>query len=117
MVANTPNGLNNYLTDDGGAVLAFSSTAQFVTTTYVPLLDALGSTVGLVDGSGNLVNVYTYDPAGAVTQGGTVAFPYQYAGAEFDSPTGLYQVGSYYVPSRAEFRAAARECDRCACCE
>ncbi len=27
-----------------------------------------------------------------------MAFPYQYGGAEFDPPTGLYHVGSYYDP-------------------
>jgi hypothetical protein len=51
-----------------------------------------------VDPNGNLVNTYTYDPAGAVTQTGSLAFPYQYAGGEFDPQTGLYHVGSYYDP-------------------
>jgi hypothetical protein len=56
VVASTPSALDNFLTVDGGDVLAFSQTAQQVTNTYVPLLDAMGSTLALVDGSGNLVN-------------------------------------------------------------
>jgi Bacterial toxin 44 len=51
-----------------------------------------------VDPNGNLVNTYVYDPAGAPLQNGPLAYPYQYAGSEFDSQTGLYHVGSYYDP-------------------
>jgi YD repeat-containing protein len=98
VVASTPSALDNFLTDDGGDVLAFSQTAQQVTNTYVPLIDAMGSTLALVDGNGNLVNSYVYDPAGAPLQNGPLAYPYQYAGSEFDPRTGLYHVGSYYDP-------------------
>jgi predicted pyridoxine 5'-phosphate oxidase superfamily flavin-nucleotide-binding protein len=98
VVASTPSALDNFLTDDGGEVLAFSQTAQQVTNTYVPLIDAMGSTLALVDGNGNLVNSYVYDPAGAPLQNGPLAYPYQYAGSEFDPQTGLYHVGSYYDP-------------------
>jgi hypothetical protein len=45
VVASTPSALDNFLTDDGGDVLAFSQTAQQVTNTYAPLLDAMGSTM------------------------------------------------------------------------
>ena len=69
--------------------------------TYYYLFDGLGSVVGLTDSTGNLVNTYQYDPYGNVTsQTGTVANPWLFASAYFDSATGLYKMGArYYDPT------------------
>jgi hypothetical protein len=39
---------------------------------FTPLQDALGSTIALVDGSGNIATSYTYDPFGNTTVSGAV---------------------------------------------
>jgi YD repeat-containing protein len=50
---------------------------------FTPLKDALGSTIALVDASGNLVTSYTYDPFGNTTVSGlTNANEFQYTGRE-----------------------------------
>lgn len=72
---------------------------------YYYLFDALGSVVGLTDSSGSLVNTYQYDPYGKlVNSTGTVTNPWQFAGAYFDSYTGLYKMGQrYYDPALGRF--------------
>lgn len=63
---------------------------------YTPLKDALGSTVALVDGSGNLVTQYSYDPFGNTTLSGAAnANPSQYAGRENEG-NGLYYMRARY---------------------
>jgi RHS repeat-associated protein len=69
--------------------------------TYYALFDALGSTIGLTDGSGNLVSTWTYDPWGNVlSRTGTVRTPFLFDGTYFDDATGLYKMGArYYDPT------------------
>lgn len=56
----------------------------------VPLADALGSTIALVNSSGNLVTTYSYDPFGNTTTAGAVSSnPSQYTGRENEG-NGLY---------------------------
>ncbi len=75
------------------------------TGTYCYLHDGLGSVVALTDSSGSVVNSYAYDPYGNTTSGsGTVANPFRYAGAVWDSSTGLYQMGQrFYDPTIGRF--------------
>ena len=70
------------------------------TNRYYYLFDGLGSVVALVDSSGTIVNTYKYDPYGrSVSSTGTVANPWRYAGAYFDSETAMYKMGTrYYDP-------------------
>jgi RHS repeat-associated protein len=68
--------------------------------------DQLGSTRGLVDGAGNTVGTYTYDPYGNVTGHTGVSTPLQYAGQYTDSETGLqYLQARYYDPASGQFLA------------
>lgn len=69
--------------------------------TYYVIPDALQSTIGLTDSGANLVGNWTYDPWGnVISQTGTVTTPFLFAGAYFDSSTGLYKMGArYYDPS------------------
>ena len=68
------------------------------------LTDALGSTLALVDSTGNLATQYTYDPFGnTVSSGQASTNPFQYTGRENDS-TGLYYFRArYYSPSLQRF--------------
>jgi RHS repeat-associated protein len=68
---------------------------------YYYLFDGLGSVVGVVDASGNVVDTYAYEPYGKITSStGTVANPWRFAGAYFDTQTGLYHMGArYYDPN------------------
>ncbi len=51
----------------------------------VPLWDANGSTVAMVDnGSGKVVSSYAYDPFGKPSYGGSYITAYQYLGMEND---------------------------------
>ncbi|NMP21578.1 RHS repeat-associated core domain-containing protein [Sulfobacillus harzensis] len=69
--------------------------------TYYYLLDAQGSVVGLTNGSGTLVDSYTYEPYGGIqSQTQNVAQPFKWIGAVYDSATGLYHIGArYYDPN------------------
>ncbi len=66
--------------------------------TWVPLHDASGSTIALVDPSSGAINTqYSYDPSGMVgTIGAANSYPFLYAGMEYDGATGLYHTGSNY---------------------
>jgi RHS repeat-associated protein len=65
--------------------------------TYYYLHDALGSVVALTDSAGNIVNSYDYDPYGnAVRSSETVANPFRWIGAVWDSATQLYKMGDRY---------------------
>jgi len=66
-------------------------------TPYYYLFDGLGSVVGLTDGSGNVVNTYSYEPYGKLASStGSVANPWLFASGYFDSQTGLYKFGMRY---------------------
>jgi RHS repeat-associated protein len=61
--------------------------------------------VALTDSSGNIVNQYKYDPYGnAITATEQVSNPFRFAGAMWDSSTGLYKMGErYYDPAVGRF--------------
>jgi RHS repeat-associated protein len=88
-----------------GEVLAYSSTTGSTTTTTVPVHDLIGSTMGLFNSSGSLATLYSYEPFGKPTMtGASSAFPYLFAGMEWDSSTGLYHTPArYYSPSLQRF--------------
>jgi len=67
--------------------------------------DQLGSTRGLLDGSGNTQATYTFDPYGNVAaKTGSASTPFQYAGQYTDSESGLqYLRARYYDPLTAQF--------------
>jgi RHS repeat-associated protein len=96
----------------GGSATANSLTGgvdQFFTRTDAsgavsPLADALGSTVALVDSSGNVQTQYTYEPFGKASASGTAnANSQKYTNRE-DDGTGLYYYRNrYYSPSLQRF--------------
>jgi len=67
--------------------------------------DGLGSVTSLSNSSGALADTYTYDSFGNVTSStGTIRNPFQYAGREFDSETGLlFNRARYFDPSAGRF--------------
>ena len=73
--------------------------------TYYYLHDALGSVMALTDSTGRVVNSYDYDPYGnAVAATESVANPFRWIGAIWDSATQLYKMGDrYYSPSVGRF--------------
>lgn len=86
----------------GGLDEAFVRTDASGTST--PLIDALGSTLALVDSAGAVQTQYTYDPFGFTTATGTSSSnSFQYSGRENDA-TGLYYYRNrYYSPSQHRF--------------
>jgi YD repeat-containing protein len=53
------------------------------TGSFTPLADALGSTIALVDASGNVQTSYSYDPYGGTSASGQISSnPFQYTGRE-----------------------------------
>ena len=97
----------NFLTLPGGGALAGTFTNIFgVQTTSVPLIDASGSTIALVNAASTQsppATTYTYDPAGNPTVSGTANdWPFQYQGMEkeFTDP------GPYYYTGGGQFYSA-----------
>jgi RHS repeat-associated protein len=87
---------NMLLLPDSGEVLARTDRQG---TTFVPLVDGLGSTVGLVNSSGQIATGYEYDSFGAPTQSGSSnTYPYLFAGREWSDPLNLMQL--YYNSAR-----------------
>jgi len=87
-----------YVRDNGGKLVGERIGAN----SYYYLFDGLGSVVALTDGSGTVVDTYSYDPYGKVTPGASnsVTNPWQYTGGYLDSETGLVKLGQrYYDPS------------------
>jgi len=71
---------------------------------FTPLKDALGSTIALVDASGNLVTQYAYDPFGNTTvSGATNANAFQYTGRENEGNGLYYYRARYYSPLLGRF--------------
>jgi|SRR5579875_1214397 len=65
----------------------------------VPLHDALGSTMGLVNNSGQVQNSYGYSAFGTQSQSGTpYYYPYLYTGHEWSDMGGVSQ--QYYTWAR-----------------
>jgi hypothetical protein len=96
----------NFLTIPGGGALARTFTSGGTTTTWVPLVDASGSTLGLVNAASpqsGMATTYTYDPSGTPSASGTAnEWPFQYKGMEkeFTDPGPYYYSGSgqFYSP-------------------
>ena len=71
---------------------------------FTPLKDALGSTIGLVDVSGNLVTSYTYDPFGNTTVSGfTNTNEFQYTGRENEGNGLYFYRNRFYSPLLSRF--------------
>jgi RHS repeat-associated protein len=70
----------------------------------VPMTDALGSTLAVLDAAGSPVTTYTYEPYGRVTTTNpTPRFPFRFTGRE-DDGTGLYYFRArYYDPVLSRF--------------
>ncbi len=94
--------LNNYLAVPGsGEILSYTDTVGSQNTTYVPLHDYMGSTIGLVSPANTLQTQWTYTPSGVPTQtnnalagiqaqsGTASSFPFLFGGQQYD-PTGYY---------------------------
>jgi RHS repeat-associated protein len=68
------------------------------------LLDVLGSTVALGDGTGVLLTQYTYEPYGFTTQTGSASTSsYKYTGREDDGSGLFYYRARYYHPRLQRF--------------
>jgi RHS repeat-associated protein len=85
------------LRDNAGQLLSERSPTG---TSYV-IFDALGSTIGLTDSSGNLSATWAYDPWGNVSsKTGSASTPFLFQGAYLDASTGLYKMGArFYDPT------------------
>jgi RHS repeat-associated protein len=113
-----PSGTVNYLydgpdvieeVDNSGNVLARNTKGPGIDETLAALrsgttsyyqADGLGSVTSLSNGAGALANTYTYDSYGRLSaSSGTLINPFQYAGREFDSETGLYYYRHRYYDS------------------
>jgi RHS repeat-associated protein len=99
--------------DDGTQYVYGSGLVSQVTSsgTFFLLADGLGSTVAVVDGSGNTVNTYTYDAFGAVKSStGTQSTEYGFAAQETDASGLQYLRARYYDPTAGHF--LSRDPDR-----
>ena len=74
-------------------------------TTSLYQADGLGSVTSLSNGAGALAQTYTFDSFGKETaSSGSLVHPFQYAGREADSETGLYFYRArYYDPAAGRF--------------
>jgi len=71
---------------------------------YTPLQDALGSTIALVDASGNAVTSYAYDPFGNTTASGAASSnAFQYTGRENEGNGLYFYRARYYSPLLGRF--------------
>jgi YD repeat-containing protein len=74
------------------------------TNTYYYHADGLGSITALSNSSGTIVQTYTYDSFGNITQTGSINQPYTYTAREYDSETGMYFYRArYYDPKVGRF--------------
>ena len=64
-----------------------------------PLIDALGTVIGLTDATGALTDTFRYDPYGKnAGRTGSTPNPWRFTGEHLD-PAGLYKIGMrYYAP-------------------
>jgi RHS repeat-associated protein len=71
---------------------------------FTPLKDALGSTIALVDSSGNMQTSYTYDPFGGTSvTGSSNANEFQYTGRENEGNGLYFYRNRYYSPLLGRF--------------
>jgi RHS repeat-associated protein len=99
---NGANQLQASYTDGAGldSVLGMSRGSN----SYYYSVDGLNSTTALTDGTGAVVQRYSYDAVGHQTQTGTVTNPFTYTGRELDSKSGLYyERARYYDPGTGRF--------------
>jgi len=74
------------------------------TSTYYYHADGLGSITSLTNADGNVVQTYSYDSFGNITQTGSISQPYAFTGREYDSETGMYFYRArYYDPKVGRF--------------
>jgi RHS repeat-associated protein len=86
----------------GGIDEIFSRTDS--TGAFAPLKDALGSTLALVDSSGNIQTSYTYDPYGGTSVTGTSnGSEFQYTGRENEGNGLYFYRARYYSPLLGRF--------------
>ncbi len=96
----------DFLDIPGGGAVAGSFTSGGSTTTWVPLIDAAGSTIALVNAASpqsTPATTYTYDPAGTPSPNGAANdWPFLYQGGEKEvsDPGPLYYSGGgqFYSP-------------------
>lgn len=97
----------NYLIMPGGEVLAATTSSG----TVVPLQDILGSTMGLVNGSGSLATTYSYTPFGIPSQSGTASsYPYLFAGMEYDSSRAVSHARALLLTDAAAVPGGGSNC-------
>ena len=90
-----------YSYDDAGRMT--STTLPSGTCVVSSYVDGLGSTMAIVDGSGNSQKSYTYDVYGEATPSGGLANEFDFAGQQTDA-TGLqYLRARYYDPETGTF--------------
>ena len=93
--------------DQSGAPYSLTYTVGSTSTVYYYVTNLQGDVMFLVDGKGNEVAAYTYDPYGKVlTATGTMAEinPLRYRGYYQDNETGFYYLQSrYYDPTICRF--------------
>jgi RHS repeat-associated protein len=86
----------------GGVDEVFSRTDTLGT--FTPLRDALGSTIALVDATGNLVTSYSYDPFGnTIATGTSNSNEFQYTGRENEGNGLYFYRARYYSPLLGRF--------------
>ena len=74
--------------------------------TFIPLKDALGSTIALVNSSGNVQTSYTYDPFGNTSvSGSSNANEFQYTARENEGNGLYFYRNRYYSPLFGRFLA------------
>ena len=99
-----------YQSDTAGNALSFTLAGGMLVsqhdaagTSYF-LADALGSTRGLTNSSGDVVESYKYDAFGQLTEGDASSTDYLFTGQEYDSTTDLYNLRArYYSPTSGRF--------------
>lgn len=74
------------------------------TGTLAPIVDGLGSTIGLTDSSGTVQTEYSYEPFGKTSASGTASTnPWQFTGRENDGSALYYYRARYYSPTLQRF--------------
>lgn len=86
-----------YIRDPSGNLLAIVNDNAGTLTTRYPILDGIGSVIGLTNGTGTVDDTTKYDPYGIVlSHTGTDYNPFGYASGYTDSTTGLIHFGARY---------------------
>jgi RHS repeat-associated protein len=94
-----------YIRDPAGNLLAIVNDNSGTLTTRYPVLDGIGSVIGLTNGTGTVDDTTKYDPYGVVISNtGTDYNPFGYTSGYTDSTTGLIHLGArYYNPADGRF--------------